>query len=505
MSFIKTINNPSNIEWSIFEDYKFSEEDKNSISEDAMQHSVERKYENKIDKYNKNLTETELSYITKIKEHTINTKDKLKRVLGEAEKEAQNRYNSLENDTEFNPNLLLDKTINSINTKEVEFKTNIDSIADPLIRARRNLRLFRIKNDLLDRDAEYQKSNILFIGTLLIFLIVETIANAYFYAQGNDLGLLGGAFQAFFVSAANVIISFVIGYVLLRYLNYKSIFKKILSLLGLIIAIPLLGFLHLVAAHYRELLSKNIENINIEVLKQTWNNPFDINNLDSLILIIIGVGISFFVIWKAYRVNDPYPGYAKKWKIWEESEATIDKYIKEHKESLNSEFTIFQDNINILNNNIKYSKDMFNELLTNIKSFKKTVDRYIDNAINETLKIVREYRNSYNKVAEANILLVDENIKKHIENELEVAELEKMTENTITKLESIYKNFNNFANQAKANVERSKKEIKEIISEKSKESKIKEAIVNTLEEAEKNNNSIGGDLTKTDLIKEKND
>ena len=148
---------------------------------------------------------------------------------------------------------------------------------------------------------------------------------------------------------------------------------------------------------------------------------------------------------------------------------------------------------------------MFNELLTNIKSFKKTVDRYIDNAINETLKIVREYRNSYNKVAEANILLVDENIKKHIENELEVAELEKMTENTITKLESIYKNFNNFANQAKANVERSKKEIKEIISEKSKESKIKEAIVNTLEEAEKNNNSIGGDLTKTDLIKEKND
>jgi len=483
--FIKTIKTPSSIQWTIFEEFKFSENDFENIKEQGIDDSVQRKYKNEIKKYNNELTDIEIKYLSKTKKDIEKTKDIISRVLGEAENEANSRINNIEHSENFNLELLKNKTLSTINNIVSEFKTNINNTADPIIKARRYLRAFRAKNDLLDRDAEYAKSNILFIGTLFILLILETIANAYFYAQGNDLGLLGGAMQAFLVSIANVIISFTVGYILLRYLNNKSNFKKILSILGLIIAIPILGFLHLVTAHYRELLSKNVENINYEVLKQTWNNPFNINDLDSLVLIIIGVGISFFVMWKAYRVNDPYPGYAKKWKKWEKSEKKLSKYIDEYKNSLNKEQEIYQENASILNNNIKFSKDEFDKLITDFKSFKKTIARYMNNTINESNKIVNEYRSNYNNIAEANLLLVEEPIKKSIYDFLEFNEINKFINEKEETLKDLYNKFNNYVNEISSNNELVSKEIKNEIDSYLKDTKIKNMIDKAIKEADK--------------------
>jgi len=165
----------------------------------------------------------------------------------------------------------------------------------------------------IDHAAHYPESKVYFWGLLFIIFILESMANAYFYAKGSDLGWLGGILQAFLISIANMTLSFGIGLVSLRYmLHHKSKIKKFLGALSGVVLIVLIGFLHLLTAHYRELLLENPDSTVQNVILQTWNHPFQIAEIDSFILIIIGFFITALVIYKGYHYDDPYPGHGKR-------------------------------------------------------------------------------------------------------------------------------------------------------------------------------------------------
>jgi len=65
------------------------------------------------------------------------------------------------------------------------------------------------------------------------------------------------------------------------------------------------------AAHYREILLKYPDDNIKNVIQETWNNPFNLSDFDSFILIIIGYFITILVISKSYNYDDPYPHHGK--------------------------------------------------------------------------------------------------------------------------------------------------------------------------------------------------
>ena len=72
--------------------------------------------------------------------------------------------------------------------------------------------LENFKNDNnLKRSARYPDSRFLYVSVALLLVTIETGLNGFFFAQGHELGLLGGGFTALVPSLLNVCAGYYIG------------------------------------------------------------------------------------------------------------------------------------------------------------------------------------------------------------------------------------------------------------------------------------------------------
>lgn len=83
---------------------------------------------------------------------------------------------------------------------------------------RRDLRAF-VRERRLMREASYPTSRLLHFGIIALVVVVESVANAEFFASVSTLGLVGGFLQAVGVSLVNVVSGVLAGYFCLRGLN----------------------------------------------------------------------------------------------------------------------------------------------------------------------------------------------------------------------------------------------------------------------------------------------
>ena len=420
-NFIDTIKSNNTIQWNTFEKYIVTDKDDKSIMNIGRDNAAEQKYCQSLSKYNnETLTNEELSFIKKVKSDIGKTKEVIGRILSDVTSEVENKINQFDVDKNFSLSRLKNKYNNGFNDEKDLLKESLRGESNSIISKSRHLKHFRLTNNLVHRDADYPSSKLYFWGIFFVVLVFEAVANAYFYAQGSDLGLLGGVLQAFLVAIANVFLSFGIGFILFRYMNHISIFKKTMAIFGTFISFFLLSFLHLVTAHYRELLIKFPDDAAQKVLSSTWNDPFNIQDMDSLILIIIGFTISIIVMWKAYRYDDPYPSYGKEWRRWEETQIQKNKHISKFKTNLNIMVDDFENDIDRLNNNIKRSTEDFDELLAKLKGFKTTVEAYCQGTLESAIGLSRSYRTGYNAVAEQDALLSNSTTDSIVEQYLEL-------------------------------------------------------------------------------------
>ena len=317
------------------------------------------------------------------------------------------KMNQLMMDPNFSIKKLGDNYKEAFKLEETSLKEKLKEKANMIIGSRRQLMLFRVTHKLSHRDAHYPSSTLFFWGLLFLMLVAESIANAYFYAQGSDLGLLGGVLQAFLIAVANVLLSFGLGFIVLRYTHYIHTPIKIFAWIGFILGLWLLSFLHLVTAHYRELLINLPDKASSIVLKDTWQDPFNIQDIDSLILVIIGLSISILVMFKSYRYDDSYPGYGKEWRQWLEVNTYTEESIKQYKENLQVILNTVDKDITQLEANVHEGSNDLKKLLCAFDKHKKDVERYCVGTMNTAVKLSRVYREGYNQIAEQEILLSD--------------------------------------------------------------------------------------------------
>lgn len=153
------------------------------------------------------------------------------------------------------------------------------------------------------------------IGLALVMILLESLGNAYLFAQNNPLGILGGSIAAFLVSFGNVSMSIIMG-MGVRYINVKGLRNVIKKLFGLFFAIAWMVFAigyNAAVAHFRDAVETTLEWREAgEIAIQTLlSNPISLNTMESYVLFLLGFFISIVSLLKGYHSSDPHPGYSK--------------------------------------------------------------------------------------------------------------------------------------------------------------------------------------------------
>jgi hypothetical protein len=160
------------------------------------------------------------------------------------------------------------------------------------------------------------------VGWIALLLVFETLLNGLFFAQESDQGLLGGVTQAFMLSVVNVAIAGALGLIAVRYAHHVGVFQRMLAWLSIAVLVGAGLLLNLVIAHYRDAF-ETARGATVD-FASVWAavvaTPWAINDLMSWVLALGGVITCAVAAWKFYGLDDPYPGYGRVARRFENSQ-----------------------------------------------------------------------------------------------------------------------------------------------------------------------------------------
>ena len=381
------------LSWKTFDKYNLSKavdhfDPEEKGARDAIRHSPD------ID--GRELTASETEMVNHVQDHLLELSQFVNRELDDADQKVHKVAELGLPEVEAE-NIKITSTT-TVNNRRANLRSSLRPIVTELDQAKRFLNFFRYKNDLSHRPAVYPDNSTYELGLLAVLLIAEAIVNSIFFAHGSDLGLLGGWMEALLVSLANVSTSFIAGFLCLRYTQHKSVVKKTMGATGFFLAILCISFLHLATAHYRELVIRSSDASFSDVIASTINNPFGITDLYSLILILVGVGISIFACYKGLNFDDHYPGYGKIWRRYAKLKDDSEEEIKSYRENL---LTLQYDSIKELDKirkNINESKEALKMIETDVEAFMLDYDTRVEQARLAAETLVSKYRSAYQKI-----------------------------------------------------------------------------------------------------------
>jgi hypothetical protein len=194
--------------------------------------------------------------------------------------------------------------------------------------AARELREFKDAN-ALTRPARPRANLWSAGGVLLVVLVVESVMNGFFFAEGAAMGLLGGTGIAFSISAANVVGCLFLGWGPARYTNIRSIPKRLFAYAICVGAAALIVCLHLFAAHCRAAVALHGEARGYEeAFTVMWQSPLTLPDMKSWYLFFLGLLSACVAVWKGYRQDDPYPHYGAVYRRAHKAEVDYDEAYK---------------------------------------------------------------------------------------------------------------------------------------------------------------------------------
>ncbi len=183
---------------------------------------------------------------------------------------------------------------------------------------------FISRNNIKD-PASYPADQLYHFSFLLLFVVLETGINAFFYEGAT--GLLGGALIALSISVVNMGAAALLG-ALFRYINLPATSHKLLgytSLLGFMVTASVLNLIFATFRVQYQLLQSSVIDANlpepgtlqlVSALKVAMTDALGIFILKfpaidfmSFMLFFVGFGCSILAFWKGYTFDDKYPGY----------------------------------------------------------------------------------------------------------------------------------------------------------------------------------------------------
>lgn len=198
--------------------------------------------------------------------------------------------------------------------------------------AKMTLDVFRQKRNISDVPPP-EKGIVDKFAILIFFVVVEALANLFFFAEGNEFGVVGGYLIAIAISVFNVFLFYFLGLFFLKFINSISWPLKLVGVVSWVFTLTALPLFHGLIAFYRQgsvaHSANEIKLSSLELTKIAWQNlkslNFDAIDLTSIGLFVVGVGFGLYAAYKGFKTGHPYPGYDPRYKVYKSHEDKLEQ------------------------------------------------------------------------------------------------------------------------------------------------------------------------------------
>lgn len=205
--------------------------------------------------------------------------------------------------------LQADQAVSSFRQTQTMWAGDMASMLRRARAAAEEYRAFRERHRMA-RPARYPAERRMTVAWMVLVLALESILNGFFFAEGSELGLIGGVAVALSLSAVNVGVGAITGWQPVRWINHRNWLVKLIGavlVLGTVAGTVVLnGFV----AHFRDAYEQVGDAVD---LRRVWSTlmaePFALARLQSWLLFALGIAAAGFAMWKGAFSDDPYPGY----------------------------------------------------------------------------------------------------------------------------------------------------------------------------------------------------
>lgn len=218
--------------------------------------------------------------------------------------------------------------VDQMETLPKKHSSKLDALQTSAKEALRSFKLFQHDNGLEERAPHYPSSKILHFSIIVGIILIESMLNATLLAKGNELGLLGGWSEAIFISLINTIVAGGVFCLGIQLLYLQSPIKRFA---GLMLTITIVGgsiAFNLLVAHYRNALGGDQPE---QASALAWDlmlaSPLGLGNINSVMLLILGISIVFASGFDFLKMDDPYPGYGKAHRAMVSTRKNLQSYI----------------------------------------------------------------------------------------------------------------------------------------------------------------------------------
>jgi len=217
---------------------------------------------------------------------------------------------NIENDIEgFSLNPIIESAKHQIIRQKAECHEVLDNAKQEEGAVLRNYKYFLSQNKL-NRAASYPDSAVLHWAFIILAVLFESIVNSFFFQDTGNLGLLGGLFQALFISLSNIGSALIVGILVLPDKNHVDTKKQFRAKAVTSSYIIFIFLFNLGAAHYRTLLESDPLNAKINTIPHLIHDPLGIN-FEAWNLLILGMLFVIVALIKGYKSDDVYPGFGE--------------------------------------------------------------------------------------------------------------------------------------------------------------------------------------------------
>lgn len=187
---------------------------------------------------------------------------------------------------------------------------DLNQIRDQRNNAAKDLLSFREENRLR-RDAKLDRWHpFVSYALLVLILVVETVFNGTFFAERVSGGWIQGIGEAFLFAIINILGGYFAGRIFTG-LSHIRLKINLLAAIALLILFAAIFLNNLFAAHYRFVLTDDVDVF--EAAGLAWRSlsahPLGVEDIKSWQLFALGIACALVSAWKAWKLDDPYPGY----------------------------------------------------------------------------------------------------------------------------------------------------------------------------------------------------
>jgi hypothetical protein len=167
---------------------------------------------------------------------------------------------------------------------------------------------------------------------LIVFVLLESILNGMFFAEGSEAGLIGGIVQALVLSVLNVGMAALYAVYGLPLLFHRWGGVKLIGALVTILFALWLGGLNLAIGHFRDLFIAGAGKVQMAtLLDHLTTAPLLLGDAKSAILVLLGMALGLLAVIDVAAMHDLYPGYGS---VGRERQQAVDHYAEENARSL---------------------------------------------------------------------------------------------------------------------------------------------------------------------------